>query len=172
MDATNAPRVLVVMGSDSDFPTLEPCFRTLSDLGLAYEGVVCSAHRTPDRAAELAKTAEARGFGCIIAAAGLAAHLPGVLAASTVLPVIGLPVKAGALDGLDALLAIVQMPPGVPVATVAIDGAVNAAVLAAQVLATEDPALRRRLVDYKASLVRSVEERDARLQARIAGLKG
>ena len=171
MDGPTVPKVLVVMGSDSDFPVLEPCFRTLTDFGIPYAGVVCSAHRTPDRAAELARTAESRGFGCVIAAAGLAAHLPGVLAAFTVLPVIGVPVKTGALDGLDALLAVVQMPPGVPVATVAIDGAVNAAVLAAQILAGSDAALRAKLVDYKISLARSVDDRDRRLQAKLDGLR-
>jgi len=172
MDVPTTRKVLVVMGSDSDFPVLESCFKTLSDFGIPYEGVVCSAHRTPDRAADLARTAEARGFGCVIAAAGLAAHLPGVLAAFTILPVIGVPVKAGALDGLDALLAVVQMPPGVPVATVAIDGAVNAAVLAAQILAAGDPALRGKLVDYKISLARSVDERDKRLQSKLEGMRG
>ena len=172
MDAMKPLKVLVVMGSDSDFPVMEPCFKTLSDFGIESEGVVCSAHRTPDRAAQLARTAAERGFGCVIAAAGLAAHLPGVLAAFTPLPVIGVPVKTGALDGLDALLAIVQMPPGVPVATVAIDGAVNAAVLAAQILATGDPALGARVADYKSGLARSVDERDRRLQARLAEMRG
>jgi 5-(carboxyamino)imidazole ribonucleotide mutase len=172
MDAMKPLKVLVVMGSDSDFPVMEPCFKTLSDFGIEYEGVVCSAHRTPERAAELARSAGARGFGCLIAAAGLAAHLPGVLAAFTALPVIGIPVKTGALDGLDALLAIVQMPQGVPVATVAIDGAVNAAILAAQILATGNPALADKVMDYKAGLVRSVDERDRRLQAKLAEMRG
>lgn len=172
MDARKPLKVLVVMGSDSDFPVMEPCFKTLSEFGILFEGVVCSAHRTPDKAAQLARGAAERGFGCVVAAAGLAAHLPGVLAAFTSLPVIGVPVKTGALDGLDALLAVVQMPPGVPVATVAIDGAVNAAVLAAQILATGDPALGARVADYKAGLARSVDERDRRLQAKLAEMRG
>lgn len=172
MPSENPKKVLVVMGSDSDFPVMEACFQTLSGFGIAYEGVVCSAHRTPERAADLARTAEAQGYGCIIAAAGLAAHLPGVLAASTALPVIGVPVRSGSLDGLDALLAIVQMPQGVPVATVAIDGAANAAILAAQILATADVSLRERLSAHKAGLVRSVEERDRRLQEKLRGLRG
>jgi len=164
-----AHTVLVVMGSDSDFPVLEPCLKTLTEFGIDWEAVVCSAHRSPERAACLAREAEGKGVGVIIAAAGLAAHLPGVLASMTVLPVIGIPVKSGALDGMDALLSIVQMPPGVPVAAVAIDGAVNAAVLAVQVLSAGNPALRDRLQAYKDDLVRSVDLRDARLRKKIAG---
>ena len=172
MPTENPKKVLVVMGSDSDFPVMEACFQTLAGFGIEYEGVVCSAHRTPERAADLAKSAEANGFGCIVAAAGLAAHLPGVLAAFTALPVIGVPVRSGSLDGFDALLAIVQMPQGVPVATVAIDGAANAAILAAQILATGDAGLRERIAAHKAGLARSVEERDRRLQEKLRGLRG
>ena len=132
-------KVLVVMGSDSDYPVMEACFKTLRDFGVTFDATVCSAHRTPDRAAELAKSAADEGYGVIIAAAGLAAHLPGVLAAMTILPVIGVPIHGGALNGLDALYAIVQMPSGIPVATVAIDGAANAAILAVQMLSLGEP---------------------------------
>ena len=121
------PKVAVVMGSDSDFPVLKSCIKLLKEFGVEVEVMVCSAHRTPDKAAEFAKSAEDNGIGVIIAAAGKAAHLPGVLAAFTPLPVIGIPVKSSTMDGLDSLLSIVQMPSGIPVATVAIDGADNAA---------------------------------------------
>jgi 5-(carboxyamino)imidazole ribonucleotide mutase len=160
-------KVLIVMGSDSDLPKLEPCFNCLNDFGIAWEATVCSAHRSPDRAAALAKGAAANGFGVIIAAAGLAAHLPGVLAAMTVLPVIGIPISAGALKGVDALLAEVQMPPGIPVATVGIDGAFNAAVLAAQILAVADSALADRLNQFKQKLAVGVSEKDAALQEKL-----
>jgi 5-(carboxyamino)imidazole ribonucleotide mutase len=164
-------RVLVVMGSDSDYPVMEACFRTLQEFGVSFEAVVCSAHRTPDQAARLARSAQADGYGVIIAAAGLAAHLPGVLAAFTVLPVIGVPIKGGALNGVDALYAIVQMPSGIPVATVAIDGAANAAILAAQILAIEDPSLSDRLVKYKENLAAGVAARNERLQEKLAQLR-
>ncbi len=140
------PKVLVVMGSDSDYPVMEPCFAQLKQLGVLFDAVVCSAHRTPQKAAELAGNAIANGYGVVIAAAGLAAHLPGVLAAYTTLPVIGVPVAGGALNGVDALYAIVQMPAGIPVATVAINGGANAAMLAAQILAVSDGELRQRLI--------------------------
>ncbi|MDD2457123.1 MAG: 5-(carboxyamino)imidazole ribonucleotide mutase [Eubacteriales bacterium] len=162
--------VLVVMGSDSDFPVMEACFNTLREFGVSFEATVCSAHRTPDRAAELAKSAAAKGFGVIIAAAGLAAHLPGVLAAMTTLPVIGVPVHGGALNGLDALYAIVQMPSGIPVATVAIDGAANAAILAVQMLSLGDPALMDKLADHKIRLASAVAQRDQRLQEKLKSL--
>ena len=161
-------KVLVVMGSDSDFPVMEGCFKMLNKFGVEFEADVASAHRTPERAHELAATAEEKGFKVIIAAAGLAAHLAGVLAASTTLPVIGVPCKSGALNGVDALYATVQMPTGIPVATVAIDGGSNAAILACQMLALSDPDLMQKIKDYKASLASSVEERDARLQQKIA----
>jgi len=163
-------KVLVVMGSDSDFPVMEACFKTLQEFGVAFEATVCSAHRTPDRAAELAKSAAAEGFGVIIAAAGLAAHLPGVLAAMTTLPVIGVPIHGGALNGLDALYAIVQMPSGIPVATVAIDGAANAAILAVQMLSLGQADLVQKLAAYKAKLALSVDQRNQRLQEKLAGL--
>lgn len=160
-------KVLIVMGSDSDFPVMEPCFVQLKQLGLTFEAVVCSAHRTPDKAAELARQARANGFGVIIAAAGLAAHLPGVLAAFTTLPVIGVPVSGGPLNGQDALYAIVQMPAGIPVATVAINGAANAAILAAQIFAVADPVLADRLADAKKRLADSVADRNSRLQEKL-----
>ncbi len=160
-------KVLVIMGSDSDFPVMETCFRHLTDFGISFEAKICSAHRTPELAAELARTAADRGFGVIIAAAGLAAHLPGVLAAQTILPVIGVPVKSGALAGQDALYAIVQMPTGIPVATVAIDGAANAAILAAQILALQDEQLAGRLHRFKTRMADSVAERQKRLEEKL-----
>lgn len=163
-------QVLVVMGSDSDFPVMESCFKTLQDFGVDFKATVCSAHRTPERAAELAKGAASQGYGVIIAAAGLAAHLPGVLAAFTTLPVIGVPIRSGALNGQDALYAIVQMPTGIPVATVAIDGAANAAILAVQILSVGDPALVTRLEAFKTSLADAVAVRDQKLQDKLAKL--
>jgi 5-(carboxyamino)imidazole ribonucleotide mutase len=139
-------------------------------MGALVDIHVCSAHRTPDRAAELAKGAEGEGVDVIIAAAGKAAHLPGVLAAYTALPVIGIPIKSSALEGLDALLSIVQMPPGVPVATVAIDGAENAALLALQIIATRDAATRGRLKQYKADLVGKIAKKDAALRERFGSI--
>jgi len=163
-------KVLVVMGSDSDFAVMEPCIRTLIDFQIPYEAKICSAHRSPDQAVALAKGAVAQGFGAIIAAAGLAAHLPGVLAACTTLPVIGVPVKSGALAGQDALYAIVQMPSGIPVATVAIDGAVNAAILAAEIFALQDEQLAERLVQHKQKMMDSVADRQTRLEAKLNAL--
>lgn len=160
-------KVLVVMGSDSDFPVMEGCFKLLKQFGVEFEAHVASAHRTPGRAIALASGAKDGGYGVIIAAAGLAAHLAGVLAANTVLPVIGVPCKGGALNGVDALYATVQMPTGIPVATVAIDGGSNAAILACQILALGDEALSLKLSEYKESLAASVEQRDARLQTKI-----
>jgi phosphoribosylaminoimidazole carboxylase PurE protein len=134
MTESNRPEVLIVAGSESDRPVVEKAEKVLRDAGVEYAFEVASAHRTPDRVAELAREAEARGFRVVIAAAGLAAALPGVVAAHSRLPVIGLPVAAGALRGIDALLAIAQMPPGVPVATVGIDAGANAAHLALRIL--------------------------------------
>ncbi len=161
-------KVLVVMGSDSDFPVMEGCFKMLNKFGVEFEARVASAHRTPDKAIALARNARENGFSVVIAAAGLAAHLGGVLAANTSLPVIGVPCKGGALNGVDALYATVQMPTGIPVATVAIDGGANAAILACQMIAISDSELAKKLDDYKASLAASVDERDARLQDKIA----
>lgn len=160
-------KVLVVMGSDSDFPVMEGCFKMLNKFGVEFEAHVASAHRTPERAIELAKNAKDNGFSVVIAAAGLAAHLGGVLAANTVLPVIGVPCKGGALNGVDALYATVQMPTGIPVATVAIDGGSNAGILAVQMLAISDEKLSEKFAAYKKELADSVEARDARLQTKI-----
>lgn len=163
-------KVAVIMGSDSDLPVLEPCIKRLKALGIAVEAHVMSAHRTPAAAASFAASAREKGFGVIIAAAGKAAHLAGVLAAHTTLPVIGVPVKSSTLDGLDALLATVQMPAGIPVATVAIDGAENAAILAAQVLALSDEGLGQKLAQMKRDMEESVAMKDAALQEKVAAL--
>lgn len=163
-------KVAVIMGSDSDFPVLKDCIKTLKKFGIAVEAMVCSAHRTPDTAAAFARQAEEQGFDVIIAAAGKAAHLPGVLAAYTCLPVIGIPIQSSALDGMDALLSIVQMPAGIPVATVAIDGAENAALLAVQILATAHPALREQLHRHKEKLAEKVAEKNSALQQKLSDL--
>ena len=157
-------KVAVIMGSDSDLPVVGKAIDTLKSFGVECEAHVYSAHRTPKQAAEFAATAREKGFGVIIAAAGKAAHLAGSLAAQTTLPVIGIPVKSSTLDGLDALLSTVQRPSGIPVATVAIDGAVNAALLAIQILAVEDETLQRRLAEKRAADTASVLEKDAKLQ--------
>lgn len=163
-------KVLVIMGSDSDFPVMEACFKMLKKFDIGYEARICSAHRSPHEAGEMAGAARSEGFGVIIAAAGLAAHLPGVLAAFTTLPVIGVPCKGGALNGVDALYAIVQMPTGIPVATVAIDGAANAAILAVQILAVADESLQTKLAAYKIELTESVAQRNIKLQEKLKTL--
>lgn len=163
-------KVAVIMGSGSDFPTMAPAVKRLKGFGIPVEVRVMSAHRTPDAAAEFSKNAKAEGFGVIIAAAGKAAHLGGVLAAHTTLPVIGVPVKSSTLDGLDALLSTVQMPSGIPVATVAIDGADNAAILAAQMLALSDDALAAQLEQMKIDMEKGVEKKNAALQEKVAAL--
>lgn len=140
----------IIMGSKSDQPTMDKAAEVLDVLGLGYEMTVCSAHRNPDRTAAYARGAKERGFKVIIAGAGMAAALPGVLAAHTTIPIIGVPVASGALNGLDALYAIVQMPPGIPVATVGIDNARNAAMLAAQILALSDPDINQAIEQYRA----------------------
>jgi len=160
-------KIAIVLGSESDLAMAEKAAETLTELGVPFEVRVCSAHRTPVQAAELAAAARERGFGALIAAAGKAAHLAGALAANTTLPVIGIPVKSSTLDGLDALLSTVQMPAGMPVATVAINGAVNAALLAAQILAVEDEALARRLEEYRSAQREKVLESDVRLSGRF-----
>lgn len=165
-------KVLVVMGSDSDFPVMEGCFKILKRFGVEFEAHVASAHRTPERAIQLAKEAKDNGFKVVIAAAGLAAHLGGVLAANTTLPVIGVPCKGGALNGVDALYATVQMPSGIPVATVAIDGSTNAGILACQILATADEELSDKIAAYKQELADSVDGRDKRLQDKINNMEG
>lgn len=158
------------MGSDSDFPTVSPAIKRLKSFGIPVEVRVMSAHRTPDAAAEFSKNAKAEGFGVIIAAAGKAAHLGGVLAAHTTLPVIGIPVKSSTLDGLDALLSTVQMPSGIPVATVAIDGADNAAILAAQMLALSDDSIAAQLEQMKVDMEKGVAKKNEALQAKVAAL--
>jgi len=159
------PKTLVgiVMGSDSDLPVMKDAAAVLDELGVASEVVISSAHRVPDKTADYARTAVERGLAVIIAGAGGAAHLPGVIAAHTPLPVIGVPVKSGALNGVDALYAIVQMPAGVPVATVGINGAKNAGILAAQIIGATNPEVRLRVVAYKEKLARQVKEKDALL---------
>lgn len=163
-------KVAVIMGSDSDLPVVAPAIKRLKSFGIPVEAHVMSAHRTPTAAAEFAKAAKENGFGVIIAAAGKAAHLGGVLAAHTTLPVIGIPVKSSTLDGLDALLATVQMPSGIPVATVAIDGADNAAILAAQMLALSDDALGEKLSAMKAEMEAGVAKKDEALQQKLLEL--
>lgn len=157
-------RVAVVMGSDSDLQTVKPAIVTLRKLGIPCEVRIISAHRTPVEAAEFSAKARENGFGAIIAAAGKAAHLAGAMAANTTLPVIGIPIKSSTLDGLDALLATVQMPSGMPVATVAIDGAQNAALLAAQMLSIEDAEIAQKLADMRADMTKKVLLKDAKLQ--------
>jgi len=158
------PLVLIVMGSEADLPTVKPASETLDTLGIAYEMRIASAHRTPDRVLELARQARDRGVRVIIAAAGGAAHLAGVIAAHTTLPVIGIPIASSTLGGMDALLATVQMPSGVPVATVAINGAKNAALLAAEILALEDEALAERVVEARAEMAQRVRDADQKLK--------
>lgn len=159
-----AKKVAVIMGSDSDLPVVMPAIQELKRFGIETEARVMSAHRTPELAAQFSSKARENGFGVIIAAAGKAAHLAGVLAAHTTLPVIGIPVKSSTLDGLDALLATVQMPSGIPVATVAIDGAKNAALLAVQILALSDEALSDKLMEMKTKMNDEVIEKDKKLQ--------
>ena len=163
-------KVAVIMGSDSDLPVVKGAIDTLKGFGIGVEVHVMSAHRTPALACEFAASARDHGFAAIIAAAGKAAHLAGVLAAHTTLPVIGVPVKASTLDGLDALLSTVQMPSGIPVATVAIDGADNAAILAAQMLALSDDALAAQLEQMKIDMEKGVEKKNAALQEKVAAL--
>jgi len=153
-------KVLIVLGSDSDLKVMRASTEVLARFGVPYELRIASAHRTPALAHELIATARERGFGAIIAAAGKAAHLAGVLASGTTLPVIGVPIKSSTLDGLDALLSTVQMPKGIPVATVAIDGADNAALLAVQMLAIEDKTLADKLYEYKKDMEKAVMEKD------------
>ena len=153
-------KVAFVMGSDSDLPVVERGVKTVRDFGVEVEVRVISAHRTPYIAEEFAKTAEENGIGVIVAAAGKAAHLGGVLAAFTTIPVIGLPIKSSTMDGLDSLLSIVQMPPGIPVATVAIDGAENAGILAVQMLALQDTGLKEKLKEHKKTMAEKVAAKD------------
>lgn len=161
-------KVLVMMGSDSDYSVMQQTFKTLQKFGVDYSAEVCSAHRTPEAAARIACGAYEAGYGVIIAAAGLAAHLPGVIAAYTILPVIGVPIASGALNGMDALYSIVQMPSGIPVAAVAIDGAANAAILAVQILACSDAGLSDKLLNHKEELRNAVETRNKSLKSKMA----
>ena len=162
-------KVAVIMGSDSDWPVVKAACAQLEEFGIPYEAHILSAHRTPAEAADFAKNARANGFGVLICAAGMAAHLAGAFAGNSTLPVIGIPMKGGAVDGLDALLATVQMPSGIPVATVAINGAKNAAVLAAQMLAITDEALAAKLDAARVSMARQIAEKEAKLQAELKG---
>lgn len=157
------PKVAIIMGSDSDLPIVAKAIKVLKEFKVDFEVRVISAHRTPDRASAFAKGAEAEGFDAIIAAAGKAAHLPGVLAAYTVLPVIGIPVKSSALDGMDALLSIVQMPSGIPVATVGIDGAENAGLLALEMLSIKYEFLRKALKLHRENMEQEVIKKDERV---------
>ena len=161
-------KVCIVMGSDSDLKVMEGTVNKLRDFGVPFDVLVISAHRTPAAAEALAKNAEADGYGVIIAAAGKAAHLGGVLAAYTTLPVIGVPIKSSFMDGMDSLLSMVQMPSGIPVATVAVNGADNAAILAVQMLALEDASLREKLHRFKADMQAAVEAKDAKIRAQFA----
>ena len=158
------------MGSDSDLPVIRKATDTLRALGIPFEAHVYSAHRTPDEAMAFARSAKENGFGVIIAAAGMAAHLAGAIAANTTLPVIGIPIKASALEGIDALLSTVQMPAGVPVATVAIDGAANAAFLAVQILAVSDDALMDKMKAYRSAQTAKVLEADKKMEQVLAEL--
>lgn len=163
----------ILMGSDTDYPVMSEAVKILDKFGIAHEVEIVSAHRTPARAHEYATTAASRGLKVLIAAAGAAAHLAGVIAANTTLPVIGVPMGTSSLNGLDALLATVQMPGGIPVATMAIDkaGAVNAAIFAAEILGTSDPVIARKLAEHKEDLARSVAEKNARLKQQLADKK-
>lgn len=160
-------KVGIVMGSDSDLPVIKKAADQLNALGIPFEVHVYSAHRTPVQARDFAVNARANGFGVIIAAAGMAAHLAGAIAAATTLPVIGIPCKGSVLDGMDALLSTVQMPSGIPVATVAIDGGANAALLAAQILAVEDASLAAKLDEKRSADAAKVLEKDAGILSRI-----
>ncbi len=163
-------KVAVIMGSDSDYPIMSKALQQLKDLDIPFEAHVFSAHRTPELACEFAKNAEENGFGVIIAGAGMSAALSGSLAAHTILPVIGIPLRGGAMDGLDALLSTAMMPSGIPVACVAIDGAKNAAWLAAQIIAQTDENLAKRLREEKVKMTEAVVKKDAQLQEKIKEL--
>jgi 5-(carboxyamino)imidazole ribonucleotide mutase len=160
-------RIAVIMGSDSDLPVVEAAFPVFKEYGVPYEVHVFSAHRTPDSAARFAAEARQQGYGVLVAAAGMAAHLAGALASRTTLPVIGIPLKAGSLGGMDALLSTVQMPPGMPVATVGIDAAVNAALLAVEIIAIGEPELSEKLDASRQRMAEKVLARDAALQEKL-----
>lgn len=160
-------KVAIIMGSDSDFPIVSKAIKQLKDFGVPFEVRVMSAHRTPDEASDFAKSAKDNGFGVIIAAAGMAAHLGGVLAANTTIPVIGIPCKGPCFDGMDALLATVMMPTGIPVATVAVNGAANAAILAVQILALSDDTLAEKLVKNRKDMAETVIGKDKDIQSKV-----
>lgn len=163
------PAVGIIMGSDSDWDTVAPAAEILAEFGIAFEVGVVSAHRTPDKMLAYAKEAHTRDLQVIIACAGGAAHLPGMVAAATPLPVIGIPRALDTLDGLDSLLSIVQMPGGVPVATVSIGGAKNAGLLAARIIGAADPSVQRKMADYQARMAQEVERKDEALRRRLMG---
>ncbi len=164
-----APQVGLIMGSDSDWPTVEPAAQVLADFGIEFESGVVSAHRTPEKMLNYAKTAHERGLKVIIACAGGAAHLPGMVAAATPLPVIGIPRALADLDGLDSLLSIVQMPGGVPVATVSIGGAKNAGLLAVRILSAGQPELVDKMAQYQSDMAAEVERKDENLRKKLLG---
>lgn len=170
----NNPQVLIVMGSDSDIPVMDEAAKVLRQFGIPFEMRISSAHRCPEKTAALAAEAEGRGIRVVIAGAGMAAHLAGVMAAVTILPVIGVPIGGGALNGIDALYSTVQMPGGIPVATMAIGraGAKNAGILAVQMLALSDSALAWKMREYKESMATEVEEKDKALQEKMTGGRG
>jgi 5-(carboxyamino)imidazole ribonucleotide mutase len=162
-------KVAVLMGSDSDLPVMEKAVEALREMEIPFEVKVISAHRLPEKVEQFAKEARGRGLEAVIAGAGLAAHLAGAVAAHTTLPVIGVPLKSGALSGVDALYATVQMPPGVPVATVAVDGARNAAILAGQILSIKHPEIAAKLEEMRAKMKRDVERKSEEIEKRFAG---
>ena len=164
---TSGPRVGILMGSDTDLEVMREAEKRLDQFGISYEMTVISAHRTPEKAIEYAKSAVDRGLFTIIAGAGGAAHLPGVIAALTPLPVIGVPILSKSLSGMDSLFSIVQMPKGIPVATVAVNGAANAGILAAQILGTADAGIRQTVMDYKENLKKEVEEKAKKVESTV-----
>jgi len=162
------PLVGILMGSESDLPVMEKAIEVLREMGIPYEMEIRSAHRMPEKTAHYAKTARRRGIEVLIAGAGMAAHLAGVLASHTTLPVIGVPIKSGALNGADALYSTVQMPPGVPVATVGIDGSKNAAYLACEILSIKYPEIAKKIEDFRSKMKKSLEEKSKTLKQRKA----
>jgi phosphoribosylaminoimidazole carboxylase PurE protein len=160
------PKVLIIMGSDSDIPVMEETAKVLTDFSIPYHMTVASAHRTPQRTVAVIRDAEKNGVEVIIGGAGMAAHLPGVIASHTVLPVIGVPLDASSLNGMDALLSIVQMPPGIPVATVAVGkaGARNAGILAAQIIARKEPRLTKRLLEHRRKMAKEIEQKALKVE--------
>ena len=161
-------KIGIIMGSDSDWSVMEPGYRQLMDMGIEAEVLIASAHRCPETVRQFASEAEARGLSAIIAGAGMAAHLPGVVAAFTTLPVIGVPISGSPVKGMDALLAIVQMPPGIPVATMALDGGKNAALFAAAIVALGDPGVATKLKDFRKTQAEGVAAKNAALQAKLS----